>query len=199
VTSRRCRFRTRLAALVAVAGLALGTAGCGQRAESKAPQPQLEHAAVPARSPERSPAATAGGACQLLDFYAVEELIGIHFDVAASSVRDATATCVLRHTTTAYPDLTLAITTTSGTAEVFRATAVPAGSTAVDGVGLAAYQIVREPSDASAGGPSVELGWLSRGNRLYLVRYRCGPQAQRSTADDMAKHLVDLAKFLDGS
>src|SRR3954454_6805370 len=105
--SRPRRFGASLVALVAVAGLALNTAGCGKRAESKTPQPQLEHAAVPARSPERSPAATAGGACQLLDFYAVEEVIGIHFEVAASSVRDATATCVLQHTTAGYPDLTL--------------------------------------------------------------------------------------------
>jgi hypothetical protein len=185
--------------VVAVALLAILTpTACGKRAASKPPQPGLEHAALPARSPERSPAATAGGACQLLDFYAVEELIGIHFDVAASSVKDATATCVLRHTTIAYPDLTLAITTTSGSADAFRTSAVPAGSTAVDGLGVAAYQIVRPAADAAAG-PSAELGWLSKGNRLFVVRYRCAPQAQQAEAEALTKHLVDLARFLDGS
>jgi hypothetical protein len=187
------------AAGVALAAV-LAVAGCSDGKHPGGSQPGVAQAAVPARSAERSPAATAGGACQLLDFYAVEELLGVHFDVAASSLREATATCVLQHTTEAFPDLTLAITPTAATVDAFKATGVPPGATPVTDVGAAAYQLLRPAvagADPAGPGISLELGWLTKSGRLMVVRYRFGMKAEQAEAEGMVPHLVELAKFLD--
>jgi hypothetical protein len=181
--------------------LVLLLAGCGPSGSSKTSQPGLAQAAVPARSGERLPAAAAGGACQLLDFFAVEELIGVQFDVAASAAKEATATCVLRHAATVFPDLTLASTPTTATADSFRATGVPPGAVPISDVGVVAYQLVRPApagGDPAGPGPALEIGWLSKDGRLMVVRFRFGADAQQAAADALAPRLAELAKFLDG-
>jgi hypothetical protein len=183
---------------VLVGGLLVG--GCGSDPPQKsAPEPQT--AAIPARGDDRAPAAAAGGACQLLDFFAVEQLIGVQFEVAASAQRDSTATCVLQKSGTGYPDLTLAISPTTVAAVAFKASAAPPGAADLGGLGQAAYQLVRPApaADPTAPGPAVEIGWLTRTSQLMVVRYRLPADKPQSDADGMIPRVADLAKFLDPS
>ena len=142
---------------------------------------------MPARGTDRSPAAAAGGACQLLDFFAVEQFVGVQFEVAAAAQRDSTATCVLQKSGVGYPDLTLALTPTTVAAAAFKATTAPPGASDLAGLGQAAYQLVRPApgTDPAGPGPAVEIGWLSRQNQLMVVRYRLpgGQTADRSRRD----------------
>jgi hypothetical protein len=175
-------------------------AGCGSDPPKKA-EPQTQTAAVPARGTDRAPAAAAGGACQLLDFFAVEQLIGVQFEVAAAAQRDTTVTCVLQKSGAGYPDLTLAVTPTSVAAAGFKTAAAPPGSADLAGLGLAAYQLVRPApaADATAPGPAVEIGWLTRTGQLMVVRYRLPADKPQTEADGMVPRVAELAKFLDPS
>ena len=182
----------------ALAALALLTACDDSPARSKS-EPQTQTAVVPARGVDRSPAAAAGGVCQLLDFYAVEQFVGVQFEVAAAGQRDATATCVLQRSGNSYPDLTLAVTPTTTTPSDFR-TAVPPGSTELSGVGQAGYRLVRPVpagADPAGPGPAVEIGWLTNSGQLMVVRYRMPANATPADADAMAPRVAELVKFLN--
>lgn len=187
-------------ALLLLAGLAGGIlpAGCGSGPPRKA-EPTVQTAAIPARGTDRVPASAAGGVCQLLDYYAVEQLIGVQFEVAASAQRDTTATCVLQKSGVGFPDLTLAVSPTAVAAAGFKAAAAPQGAADLAGVGQAAYQIVRAAAgqDPAAPGPAVEIGWLTRTNQLMVVRYRLPGDKPQSEADALVPSVVELAKFLD--
>jgi hypothetical protein len=176
-----------------------GLAGCGSDEPPRTGEPTAQTVAVPARGGDRAPAAAAGGACQLLDFFAVEQLIGVQFEVAASAQRESTATCVLQKSGTGYPDLTLAVTPTAVAAAAFKASAAPPGAADLAGLGLAAYQLVRPAPapNATAPGPAVEIGWLTRTGQLMVVRYRLPADKPQSDADGMVPQVADLAKFLD--
>ncbi|GIJ45961.1 hypothetical protein Val02_28470 [Virgisporangium aliadipatigenens] len=154
---------------------------------------------VPARPEERAPAAAAGGACQLLDLYAVETLLGIRFDVAAAGQSEGALTCVLQQREEGYPDLTLAITPTGATPESFKASATPPGATELPGIGKAAYRLVRPAAGTDPAGPGAgaELGWLTKTNQIMVVRCRLPQPAPQTEADTMGERLVDLARFLD--
>jgi hypothetical protein len=179
------------AACAAPAGCSDGAAGAGE--------PKAQSVAVPARPEERAPAAAAGGACQLLDLYAVETLIGVRFDVAAAGQSDGALTCVLQQRDAGYPDLTLAITPSGTTPESFTAAAAPPGATDVPGIGRAAYRLMRPAGGTDPAGPGAgaELGWLTRTGQIMVVRCRLPQAAPQPEADAMAERLVDLAKFLD--
>jgi hypothetical protein len=175
-----------------------GLTGCGSDKPPKR-EPTAQTVAIPARGADRPPAAAAGGACQLLDFFAVEQLIGVQFEVAASAQRDTTATCVLQKSGAGYPDLTLAITPTTVAAAAFKASAAPAGAADLAGLGQAAYKLVRPApaADPAAPGPAVEIGWLTRTSQLMVVRFRLPADKLQSDADGMVPQVTDLAKFLD--
>jgi hypothetical protein len=183
--------------VLAVLGGAILPAGCGNDPPRKG-EPTVQTAAIPARGADRPPASAAGGVCELLDYYAVEQLIGVQFEVAASAQRETTATCVLQKSGVGYPDLTLAVTPTTLAASGFKA-AAPAGATDLAGVGQAAYQIVLPAAaqDATAPGPAVEIGWLARTNQLIVVRYRLPGDKPQTEADALLPSVVELAKFLD--
>jgi hypothetical protein len=176
----------------------LAITACGGDQPRKA-EPKAQTMAVPARGTDRQPAAAAGGACQLLDFFAVEQLIGVQFEVAASAQRDTTATCVLQKSGAGYPDLTLAVTPTTVAAAAFKAAVPPAGAADLPGLGLAAYRIVLPAAapDPTAPGPAVEVGWLTRKSQLMLVRYRLAADKPQSEADALVTRVTDLAAFLD--
>jgi len=190
------RATTKLAVLLVLVGGLLD--GCGSDPPKKG-EPQAQTAAIPARGADRAPAAAAGGACQLLDFFAVEQLIGVQFEVAAAAQRDSTATCVLQKSGTGYPDLTLAISPTTVAAAAFKASAAPPGAADLAGLGQAAYQLVRPApaAEATAPGPAVEIGWLTKTGQLMVVRYRLPADKPQSDADGMVAQVTDLAKFLD--
>jgi hypothetical protein len=173
-------------------------AACGSDPAGKT-EPKAQTLAVPARGSDRPPAAAAGGACQLLDFFAVEQLIGVQFEVAASAQRDTTATCVLQKSGVGYPDLTLAVTPTTVAAAGFKAAVPPPGSADIPGLGQAAYRIVlpAPAPDPTAPGPAVEIGWLTRKSQLMLVRYRLAADKPQSEADAVVTRVTDLAAFLD--
>jgi hypothetical protein len=160
-------------------------------------EPRAQTAVVPGR-PERSPAAAAGGVCQLLDFYAVEQFVGVQFEVAAAAQHDATATCVLQRSTASYPDLMLAITPSTASASAFR-TAAPPGATELSQVGQAAYQLVRPgvPGDAASPGSTIEIDWLTQNGQLMMLRYRMPADRPQAEAEAFAPRVVELVRFLN--
>jgi hypothetical protein len=189
------------AVAVVMAGILAGAAlaGCSDPPARKPAEPRAETVAVPARASEPSPAAAAGGACQLMDFYAVEQLVGIKFEVAASAQKDSTATCVMQRSSASYPDLVLAVTSAAVSVAAFKSTAVPAGATELAGVGQFAYQLVRPAAGTDPNGPgaAVEVGWLTRKGHLMVVRYRLPAQEPQTAAQGLLPKMADLARFLD--
>lgn len=191
---------SRAPAIVATLLCTLVLAGCGDDGPAKKVEPKTQTAAVPARADDRSPAAASGGACQLLDFFAVQQLLGVQFEVAAAATKEATSTCVLQRSGASYPDLTLAVTPATVNAAAFRSAATPPGSTELTGVGLAAYQLVRPAAaaaDPAGPGAAIEIGWLAGTNLLFVVRYRLPAAEAPEAAEQLVPKVVELAKFLD--
>jgi hypothetical protein len=193
--------RLRAALLCLVVGAAGGglLAGCGNDDPQAGKEPSAGSIAVPARGAGRPAASAAGGACQLLDFYAVEQFVGVTFEVAAAAQKDATTTCVLQRGAVAYPDLTLAVTPTTVAASAFKSTAAPAGAGDVAALGQAAYQLVRPATgtDPAGPGPAVEIGWLSKKKQLMVVRYRLAGDKPQTDAQAVIPQVIELAKFLE--
>lgn len=186
-----------------LAGLAVGSvllllaSGCEANrqtpAEAQAPSGATSTPAGP--KPTRWPAAAAGGACQLLDYSVIEEILGTAFDVAAGGQQDATYTCVLQRTGTTVPDLSLAVTPTTATPTVFKNMLTPKGAAAVTGLGKVGYRM--SVVGKAPRGPGIEIGWLSGNNRIIVLRYTLPPDAAAGAADAFAPKLIELAKKVD--
>jgi hypothetical protein len=152
---------------------------------------------IAASTPPRPPAAVAGGACYLLEYEAVERIVGTSFDVSASSMSMSTETftCVLQASSGSYPDLTLAVTPLAGDSAMFKSTVAPKGSAAVTALGKAGYSRA-VPAGAGAG-PGVEVGWLSGNGRLLVLRYRCPSEVTAEEVGALTPKLVALAKEVE--
>ncbi|MEE6263001.1 hypothetical protein [Plantactinospora sonchi] len=170
------------------AGLLL-LAGCGDD-----PTPQ---SSLPAPEVVRLPAASAGGACQLVDYPTIEEVIGTRFDVSAASRHGKTDTCVLRGEDADQPELALSVSPTTADAAIFADEVVPSGGKTVKGLGKAAYRA--EVKAARNSGPSLEVGWLTGDKRLVNLRYTFPDGEAQAGGDDFADKLVALAKKIDTS
>jgi hypothetical protein len=183
------RVRSKIMPVV-LAGVALLTvAGC---ANADA-HPQTTAVSVP--SPTRLPAGTAGGACYLLDYDVIEQIVGTSFDVAAASEANDTFTCVLQQAKDAsYPDLTLAVSATDADATTFKSTVQPKGAAPVTELGRIGYSVTQSPA---AAGPSVEVGWLSGNSRILILRYRFPATATPDEVNALTPKLVALAKKVD--
>lgn len=168
------------------AGLLL-LAGC---AEEAAPQ-----STAPAPKVVRLPASAAGGACQLLEYPAVEQTIGTLFEVAAASRHGKTDTCVLRGEAEPRPELALSVTPTTADASIFADEVVPSGGKSVKGLGKAAYRATAAPTKSA--GSSVEIGWLAGNGRLFSLRFTFPTGQDQDQADALAPKLVNLAKKID--
>jgi hypothetical protein len=187
----RARIASSAPIVVALAVALLAPAGCGnERANAR-------FAASSTPAPTRGPAGAAGGACYMVEYEVVEQIVGTSFDVAASSAASDTFTCALQTNGASFPDLTLAVTSVSADAAVFKSTVVPKGSTSVAGLGRAGYSVVR-PADSGAG-PAVEVGWLSGNGRLLVLRYRCPSAVTASDAAALVPKIAALAKKVDQS
>jgi hypothetical protein len=179
------RRRASTAGLFAL-GLALAAwllAGCGERAADSA-----------------SRAATAGRACQLIEYDVVATAIGTRFDTAGGAQSGETYTCVLGVNGKAYPDLTVAMSPTTISELIFVATVTPNGATPVAELGLTAYQVTLPPvtaSDGTASGPRLELGWLSVSKRLMVLRYTFAVTATPAEIEAFAPRLVTLARRVE--
>jgi hypothetical protein len=165
-----------------VASLALILTGCDREA-----------AADPGRT-SQWPAGAAGAVCQLMEYDAVAERLGVRFDTAGGAEKDGTATCALTRQGHEYPYLTLAMTPSDADEVIFVATVQPSGSTRLKGLGLIAYRLDVAAPRGGRAGPSVEIGWLSARARLMLMRYAFEPGASRGDVDAMVPKLVGLAK-----
>jgi hypothetical protein len=168
--------RTRITALLVL----LAAGGC-TRAAADPPTP-------PAPVATQWPASVAGGACQLLDYDAIADALGVRFDVAAASRQGQTYTCVVQNSKASRPDLMLAVTETPADPAIFRSTMVPKGAQAQTGLGKAAYR-------ARVAGDGVEVGWLSGDKRLITLRYTAAPGGKAVAIEA----LVALAKEVDKS
>jgi hypothetical protein len=199
IGGRAAVVRCGLAVAAVVAGM--GTlAACGDDDDPASKEPAARSIAVPARGTDKPAASAAGGACQLLDFYAVAQFVGVTFEVAAAAQKDATATCVLQRGGAAgYPDLTLAVTPTTVPAAAFKSTAAPQGAGDLPALGQAAYQLVRPAAgtDPTGPGPAVEIGWLSKKNQLMIVRYRLAGDKPQADAQALVPQVTELARYLE--
>jgi len=169
------------------AGLVM-LSGCG--GEDPAPQ-----SLGPAPKVVRLPASAAGGACQLLDYPVIAQVIGTQFDVSAASRHGRTDTCVLRAEAAARPELALSVTPTTADADIFADEVVPSGGKSVKGLGKAAYR----STVAGNSGIVVEIGWLTGDKRLVSLRYTFPAGQDRAAADAATTKLVALAKKIDTS
>lgn len=192
-------IRGRVAAVVCAFSVVVALTGCGDDEQPADTGPATGTVAVPARGTDRPAASAAGGACQLLDFYAVEQFVRVTFEVAAAAQKDATTTCVLQRGTAPYPDLTLAVTPTTLAANTFKSSAAPPGAGDLPALGQAAYQFVRPAAaaDPAGPGPAVEIGWLSKKKQIIVVRFRLAGDKPQAEAQAAVPQVVELAKFLE--
>ncbi|WP_053657474.1 hypothetical protein [Micromonospora sp. NRRL B-16802] len=174
---------------IVVAGLAgLLVSGCAADAEPSAVPPPVPIAVDVA-------AASSGGACRLLDFALIEQLIKVRFDVAAASERGDTHTCVVRAGNAPLPELMLSVSETSVDKTTFGADVVPTKATKVTGLGQQAYR--RTVAAASGHGPAVEVGWLATDSRLATLTWTSARGTERAVAEKLAGELIALAKKVD--
>ncbi|MEU0551971.1 hypothetical protein [Micromonospora sp. NPDC005979] len=173
---------------IVVAGLAgLLVSGCAAEAEPVAVPP-------PAPVALDVSAASSGGACRLLDFAVIEQIVKVRFDVAAASERNDTHTCVVRSERVALPELMLSVSETSIDKTTFGADVVPDKATKITGLGQQAY---RRTAAASGGhGPVAEVGWLATDGRLATLTWT-GAKGERTAADKLAAELIAVAKKVD--
>ncbi|WP_432836384.1 hypothetical protein [Dactylosporangium sp. CA-092794] len=168
---------------LAILAIALLVAGCDDAGAS------------PAAQGSTAPAASAGGACQLLDFGMVNAKLGLDLSVAAGASLDNTFTCVLQAKGVSYPDLVLAVSSTTIDADVFGDMIQPKNATAVQGLGVAGYQM---PTPAAGkAGPGVEVGWLAGNKRIIELSLRFAPGTPDQRAADAVPKVVELAKLID--
>jgi hypothetical protein len=148
-----------------------------------------------APTPSRGPAAAAGGACYLLEYDTIQQVLGASFDVAAASEAGETFTCVLQAKGESFPDLTLAVTATGADAAVFTSAVQPKGAAPVPGLGKIGYTLTA-PAGGGAG-PGVEVGWLSGDGRILVLRYRCRATTGVADAGALAPKVIALARKVD--
>jgi len=141
------------------------------------------------------PASTAGLICQLVEYDTVADGIGVRFDTAGGARKDDTQTCALTQSGAKYPYLTLALSPTTVSDLIFKATMVPAGSADVQELGRIAYQRTLPVADGS--GPGVELCWLSWSSRMLVLRFVSTPDTQPDQITQLASRLVALAQRIE--
>jgi hypothetical protein len=218
------RVRARLLVVAAIA-MIFGLAGCSMiggstpghpsaggthpRPSSSAPSGAVPSGAVPSGAlpsgsipsgpvqTEPPAAATAGGACLLLDFGVINAALGSSFNVAAAADSSETYTCDVQATTATYPDLTLTVTATDLLPLDFTATVAPAGSTPVQKLGKIGY-VLRVAATTKLG-PAVEVGWLSGNDRLIIMRYTFAKSASTAAATALKTKMITLAHAVDGT
>jgi len=136
----------------------------------------------------------AGGACQLIEFETLEKLLGQRYTIAAAAKKDTTNTCVVRTEAAPVPEISVSVTPSKADAAIFNDIVKPKGSTAVAGIGKAAYQLVT-PGKA-ADGPVLEVGWLTGDARLLFLSWTLPAGSDPAGA---GLKLIALAKELDKS
>ena len=142
-------------------------------------------------------AAAAGRLCPLLDFDAVERILGVRFDTAAGGQKDETVTCAVTQSGHDYPFLTVAAAGTNADTLIFEAIVVPSGATGLIGVGVIAYELMLPP--VSGSGPGVEIGWLSKSHRLIVLRYVFPPNTPDSDVAAFVPKLVAFGNVTDAT
>ncbi|MER7165933.1 hypothetical protein ABT336_07645 [Micromonospora sp. NPDC000207] len=176
-----------------VAAVVLLATGCAQESDERVTKPPVPPMDTPQGVAE--PAASAGGACELLDFAKIEEHAGVRFDVAAAGERNGSHTCVVRAGQDDLPELTLSVSKTSLDRASFAADVVPQQAETVSGLGQQAYRRTVAASDGD--GPVAEVGWLADQGRLAILRYTLPADAERSAAQELAGKLTELAKSVE--
>ena len=167
-----------------LASVALLLAGCDKEA-----------AADPGANDEW-PAGAAGSVCQLLEYDAVAERIGVTFDTAGGGRKDGTTTCALTRQGHEYPYLTLAITPSEADEVIFIATMEPSHAKRLKGLGRIAYRL--DVAASGDTGPVVEIGWLSARPRLMILRYAFEPDTAARDVAALFPKLMELARQVDG-
>ncbi len=186
----------RIAGLALAAAIALTTTACNLPAGSVAsPKDRPAEASLAPSSPEPTPASLAGGACLLMDYGVINDVLGTDFDVAAAADKSDSYTCVMQSAAQDFPDLTLSITATDLTTSDFKADVKPSKSATVKELGKIGYEVERAADKTN--GPAIEVGWLSGNERLIVLTFA---YPQDGTVDPaMVDNVIELAKKIDGT
>jgi hypothetical protein len=200
-TGRRAGPLGVAAGLLGAAALALS--GCGQAggtgggsgtATPSEPAGYGVLQAAPTPSAQPTPAAAAGGSCQLLDYETVRQATGTQFAVAASTADGNAQSCALQGLYADYPDLVLSVAPTKADAKTF-GKAAPTTASTVTGLGQAAYS--RPLGADGAAGPGVEVDWLGKNAKLLTLSYTFPASTSPATAKALTAKLVALAKQIE--
>ncbi|HLL67599.1 MAG TPA: hypothetical protein VK453_18075 [Micromonosporaceae bacterium] len=183
------RGRTAVVAVLLGATVLAGAGGCEARSANAAKVP------ISSSVPEVPPASSAGGACHLLDYDQIAEVLGARFAVAAAGRQHDTYTCVVQAAGASFPDLMIGVTATVADRAAFDVAVRPAGAAAVGSLGLAAYSLTAPPMGGA--GPGSTVGWLTGNGRLIVLAYRLPPTASAADAGAMTPKLVTLAQQID--
>lgn len=184
---RSVLLRIGRAMLVAVLLPVLGlTAACDDGSANAADTP------APAAP---KPLAEVGGACVLLDYSLIKNLLGVDLGRAAAGKQGAAQSCAVQPTTGAYPDLVLSVTKSGINEAAFTGTVQPNGAIALPQLGRAAYIVAILPVNGA--GPGVEVGWLSANGQLLMLRYRLDPSKPTDALAETSNQVVLMAKEID--
>ena len=191
----------RLAAIlmtpVAVLALASCSDGDGEvedpvdtAANGESPSPETT-------SPVELDLVEAGGACTLIDSAKLNEITGEDFRFASGGPTEDTeeedapdlATCAVQTAEGAYPDLTLFVTGTEASAEVY-SDELNDNAESIDGLGEAAYWIVH--TEDTGAGPALEMGWYDGGD-VFEMRYTAPEGTDAQLVQDLVGGFTELA------
>lgn len=186
---RRASIRRLAPALVAAVVLLAG--GCAKLGDAADPGASSSPLAFD------WPAGASGAACGLLDYGVVARDLGVTFDTAGGAHVADTYSCVLTRAGHDFPNLSLTLSSTTADDLIFTISVAPSGSTAVKGLGRAAYMLQLPAS--SGHGPAIEYGWLSARPRLGTVRFTFQAGATGADLTAMTSKLLTLAKRVEST
>ncbi|GAB3644639.1 hypothetical protein [Glycomyces tarimensis] len=187
----------RFAAIVLIPAALVALAACGE----DDPQDPVETATgedSPSAPEETGPVELdlneAGGACPLIDSAKLNEITGEDFSFASGGGSDGEdapdlATCAVQTAEGAYPDLTLFVTGTEASAEVYE-DELPDAAESVDDLGEAAYWIVH--IEDTGAGPALEMGWYDGGD-VFEMRYTAPEGTEPQAVEDLLAGFTELA------
>ncbi|MCH7232658.1 hypothetical protein L0U85_17635 [Glycomyces sp. L485] len=144
----------------------------------------------------------AGGACTLIDSATLNTVTGADFRYASGGPSEDTdqenapdlATCAVQTAEGAYPDLTLFVTGTEVSVEVYEEE-LPEDAEGID-VGEAGYWIVH--TEDTGAGPALEMGWIDGGD-VFEMRYTAPEGTEAAEIEGLVEGITDLAAGINGA
>lgn len=139
----------------------------------------------------------AGGICALVDPDALQEATEVEFTSASGffDADDDTGSCAIQTNIGTFPDLTIGMSATDVSAEVFE-DEWPSDADELEDVGEAAYEMYMSESESA--GPTLVIGWLSD-DHAFEMQYTSAEGTEIEDLEESAGGLADLASSIDAA